>query len=73
MLSRQIEEGNVDRPSALQSGIAALREAHEEMIYSLKESLDAHEITVDQAREFPVFEDYRDEADFQSLLSSYEA
>lgn len=73
MLSRQIEEGNVDRPSALQSGIAALRGAHEEMIYSLKESLDAHEITVDQAREFPVFEDYRDEADFQSLLSSYEA
>lgn len=72
-LENQIQQGQADRPIALRAGIAALRGVRADMMRFLRESLDVRQITVEQARDFPVFEDYRDDEDFQALLSSYEA
>ena len=72
-LENQMQQGQSDRPLALQAGIAALRGVHADMMRFLQEALDVRQITVEQAWKFPVFEDYREDEAFQALLSSYEA
>ena len=72
-LENQMQQGQSDRPLALQAGIAALRGVRSDMMRFLQEALDMRQMTVEQAREFPVFEDYREDEAFQALLSSYEA
>ena len=73
ILEAQIRSGRADPSIALQAGIAALRGVRADMMRFLREALYLRQITVDQAREFPVFEDYREDEAFQALLSSYEA
>lgn len=73
MLEAQIRSGRAEPSSALQAGIAALQGVRADMVRFLREALDLRQITVEQVREFPVFEDYRGDEAFQALLSSYEA
>lgn len=73
ILEAQIRSGRAEPSVALQAGTAALRGVRADMMRFLQEALDMRQLTVEQAREFPVFEDYREDEAFQALLSSYEA
>ena len=68
-----MREERVDWAVSLRAGIAALRGIPQEMMHFLREALNMRQITIDQAREFPVFEDYRADEGFQALLSDYES
>lgn len=68
-----LREERVDWAVSLRAGIAALRGIPQEMMHFLREALNMRQITIDQAREFPVFEDYRADEGFQALLSDYES
>ena len=74
-LDQQLMDGLVSRgyrPFALRSGIAALRENQRQMLDLLQEALRAREITREDAWRYPVFEDYRSDETFQSLVAPAE-
>ena len=53
------------------AGIAALRQDRHAMFAALDEAFPST-ITVEHLKEFPVFEDYRDDPDFIKLITSEE-
>ena len=63
-----LEENGDTTETNMRAGVAALRGEREEMFVALGEALDKT-ISREQLMVFPVFEDYRDDADFVKLAN----
>ena len=51
------------------AGVAALRKDKETMLKMLDMALDKRHLTIENIKLYPVFEDYRNDTDFKSLIS----
>ena len=55
--------------ASMRAGVAALRKDKKTMLKMLDMALDRKNISIEDAKVYPVFEDYRDDKDFQSLIA----
>jgi hypothetical protein len=71
----EIEDGMKSEPSikfyvpALKAGVAALRRDKKGMLKALREALNKGYLRIKDVELYPVFEDYRNDADFKSLIN----
>lgn len=71
----EIEDAMKSEPSikfyvpALKAGVAALRKDKRGMLKALREALNKGYLSIEDVELYPVFEDYRNDADFKSFIS----
>jgi tetratricopeptide (TPR) repeat protein len=69
LLKRDLEEIERRNPGTpVLAGVAALRKDKDKLLEYLNLSLEKHEISIAQIREFPVFEDFRKDSEFNNFL-----
>ena len=72
-LQRQVEDGLLTSgtsSTALRAGIEALWNNREQSFELLEGALNRREVTAEEVWQFPVFEDYRDDEEFQAIVNS---
>ena len=74
-LESQIKDGLLQyntRPLSLLAGIEALKGNREKLLDHLEQALKSSEVSPRDVRRFPVFEDFRDDVAFKSLVVSHD-
>lgn len=67
----RLEASGATTEPRIRAGVAALRQNKDEMLNALAAALQEN-VSVEQVHVFPVFEDYRDDLDFVSVVAAHE-